>query len=87
MELFKFTSALGGKDAAAPPFRIPARALDENFAKLTPLKQDGNARQYLLTETPEGWTMKIFPDFPSGTGLFVLGYREGSLQWVATENC
>lgn len=87
MELIKFASMVGGKDPAAPPFRIPARDLDNNFAKLKPLQSDGNTRHYLLTETPEGWTMKIFPDFPSGTGLFVLGFEAGGMRWVETQSC
>ncbi len=87
MELAKFTSQLGGKDPTQSPFRIPAKDLDRNFAMLQPLKSDGNARQYLLTETPEGWSLKIFPDFPSGSGLFVLGFDSGGLRWVETESC
>jgi hypothetical protein len=87
MELISFTAKLGGKDATAAPYRIPARDLDRNFQMLKPLKQDGNARQYLLTETPEGWSIKIFPDFPSGDGLFVLGCQQGTLTWVTTESC
>jgi hypothetical protein len=84
MELVKFSNQLGGKDPAAPPYRIPARDLDSNFAKLKPLKLDGNARQYLLTETPEGWSIKIFPDFPSGAGPFFLALSNGRLYWAGS---
>jgi hypothetical protein len=86
MELVKFTNLLAGKDTSSAPYRIPARDLDRNFAMLKPLKQDGNSRQYLLTETPEGWSIKIFPDFPGG-GLHVLGFQAGNLVWVPTEAC
>jgi hypothetical protein len=86
MELVKFQSQLGGKDPAASPFKIAARDLDGNFAKLKPLQADGDARQYLLTETPEGWSLKIFPQFPTG-GLHILGVENGSLRWVPTTGC
>lgn len=62
MELVKFGTQLGGTDAAAPPYRIRAKDLDGNFAKLRPLPTDGNKRQYAINETPEGWQLKLFPD-------------------------
>jgi hypothetical protein len=62
MDLIKFTSQLGGKDTTASPYRIPARDLDSNFSKLRPLPTDGNARQYAIEETPEGWFLRLFPD-------------------------
>jgi hypothetical protein len=61
MELVKFSNQLGGKDPTQPPFRIPAKDLDSNFAKLRPLPTDGNARQYAVEETPEGWFLRLFP--------------------------
>ena len=84
MELVKFSNMLGGSDPASPPFRIPARDLDRNFSMLKPLRTDGNARQYLLTETPEGWSIKIFPDFPSGEGPFFLAFANGRLYWTGS---
>ena len=81
MELVRFSDKLAGKDPTAAPYRIPARDLDRNFSMLKPLKADGNARQYLLTETPEGWAIKIFPDFPSGAGPFFLAISNGRLYW------
>ena len=62
MELVKFSNQLGGKDPTQPPFRIPAKDLDSNFAKLRPLPTDGNARQYAVEETPDGWFLRLFPD-------------------------
>jgi hypothetical protein len=62
MELLKFSTQLGGKDPAGPPYRIPARDLDANFAKLKPLAQDGNNRQYAIDETPDGWFLRLFPE-------------------------
>lgn len=84
MELIRFSDKLAGKDPTAAPYRIPARDLDRNFSMLKPLKADGNARQYLLTETPEGWAIKIFPDFPSGPGPFLLGFSNGKLYWTGS---
>lgn len=82
MELFQFI-----KQRAVDPSKISAAELDANFAKLKPLQGDGTAKQYLLTETPQGWYMNIFPKFPSGGDTFVLGCVQGTLTWIATEEC
>ena len=82
MELVKFSNQLGGKDPAAPPFKIPARDLDSNFAKLKPLAQDGNARQYAINETPDGWFLSLFPDSPNANVALLDG-----LQLVEVERC
>jgi hypothetical protein len=87
MQLTKFSKFVGGADTSGPPFRIPAKLLDANFSMLRPLAQDGDSRQYVLNETPEGWSIKIFPNFPSGSELNVLGVRGGKLEWVPTEEC
>jgi hypothetical protein len=81
MELIKFASQLGGKDPTQPPFRIPAKDLDSNFAKLRPLPTDGNARQYAVEETPEGWFLRLFPDDKSNAALL------DGLQLVEVERC
>jgi hypothetical protein len=94
MELVRFTNQLGGKDPTQPPFRIPAKDLDSNFAKLRPLPTDGNSRQYAVESTPEGWFLRLFPDSESsalgsglpsapsgGTGPSFLGYNNGTLYW------
>lgn len=70
MELVKFSNQLGGKDPTQPPFRIPAKDLDSNFAKLRPLPTDGNARQYAVESTPEGWFLRLFPDTNSPEEFF-----------------
>ena len=98
MELVKFSNQLGGKDPTQPPFRIPAKDLDSNFAKLRPLPTDGNARQYAVEETPDGWFLRLFPDVESSavgsslptapaSGTYVLGSINGTIQWLATEAC
>jgi hypothetical protein len=81
MELVKFSNQLGGKDPTQPPFRIPAKDLDSNFAKLRPLPTDGNARQYAIEETPNGWFLRLFPDGKSDVALL-----EG-LQLIEVERC
>lgn len=95
MELIKFTSQLGGTDPTQAPFRIPAKDLDANFRKLRPLPTDGNARQYAVEETPDGWFLRLFPDAessgglppPPASGTYVLGSINGAVQWLATEAC
>lgn len=103
MELIKFSSQLGGKDPTQPPFRIPAKDLDSNFAKLKPLASDGNNRQYAINETPDGWFLTLFPDTPEAlsdlgsgstlvppppaSGTYVLGSQNGTVVWLATEAC
>lgn len=71
-----------------PSATISARDLDANFRRLRPLRSDGVARQYLLTETSDGWSMKIFPEFPANSGkLHVLGFQSGIMRWVPTAEC
>jgi hypothetical protein len=41
---------------------ISADRLDDNFARLKPLPQDGAGRQYSITETPDGWKLIIYSD-------------------------
>lgn len=88
MELIKFTSKLAGKDPTGAPFRIPARDLDSNFAKLRPLTQDGNARQYAIEETPDGWFLRLFPDEKSNLTSVIAnaGVLEG-LELIEIERC
>lgn len=82
MELKRFTLERAGN-----PYAISAESLDYNFSRLVPLKQDGNAPQYSVTETPNGWSLNIFPPYPSGSGTYVLGFTRGGLAWIATEAC
>ena len=82
MELIKFSNQLGGKDPTQPPFRIPAKDLDSNFAKLKPLASDGNNRQYAINETPDGWFLTLFPDTPEASVAILDG-----LQLVEVERC
>ena len=84
MELVRFSDKLGGKDPTQAPFRIPAKDLDNNFRKLRPLPTDGNARQYAVEETPDGWFLRLFPDAPSAAGSVQL--LDG-LQLIEIERC
>ncbi len=66
----------------APATTISAKDLDSNFSRLRPLATDGNPRHYVLNETPDGWSIRVLPNFPSGIGPFLLGYANGQLYWT-----
>lgn len=55
MQLHKFSANKGATTIAAD-------RLDENFAKLKPMLLDGPERQYVVTETPDGWRFELFPN-------------------------
>lgn len=78
MNLVRFSEKVGTKAALT----ISAKDLDDNFSRLKPIQQSGNARHYLLTETPDGWSMRIFPEFPSGTETYFLAFDGAGLYWV-----
>lgn len=85
MQLEKFTNLLAGTSASGPPYRIPAAILDNNFARLQPLQGDG-VKNYSITETPNGWSLELFPERPP-TGTYVLGCINGQITWLTTEAC
>jgi hypothetical protein len=59
-DLEKFKDDLkGGNDPNAAPSVISAGKLDRNFARCSPLKQDGNAAPYKVDQTNDGW--KLLP--------------------------
>lgn len=59
-ELHKFSEDLkGGDDPNQPPHVISAGKLDKNFARCSPIRQDGNAAPYKVDTTDEGW--KLLP--------------------------
>lgn len=81
MELYSFVQN-------SPAASISAEQLDKNFRRLRPLRADGtSAKQYLLTESPNGWALQIFPNFPNNGALHVLGFQSGRLLWVSTSEC
>lgn len=65
----------------APATTINAADLDANFRKLRPLGADGATRHYYINETPDGWSIRVLPEFPSGAGPFLLGFAGGKLYW------
>lgn len=65
----------------APALTINAKDLDDNFRRLRPRPTDGNPRHYILDETPDGWSIRVLPNFPNGTGPFFLGLINGQLFW------
>lgn len=72
MELIRFTDKLSGKDPTQSPYKLRAQDLDDNFRRLRPIAQDGNTRQYAIEETPDGWSLKLFPDATSTNPLTLL---------------
>lgn len=68
----------------APATTINAADLDANFKRLRPLPQDGSPRHYYLTETPDGWSFRVLPKFPNGTGPFMLAFANGQLYWAGS---
>ena len=65
----------------APSNTISAKDLDDNFRRLRPLPNGGNPRHYVINETPDGWSIRVLPNFPSGAGPFFLGLMNGTLYW------
>lgn len=82
MELHKFSNEKGATN-------ISADRLDENFRRLRPMPVDGPARQYAITETPDGWKLTFFLDqileSPENQNT-VLSELQG-LQLVEVERC
>lgn len=74
MDLYKFQSQVGTKDA----FAIRARQLDENFARLCP-QTNGT---YGINETGNGWSLNIFPAVPSTASVPYLLSYQGGMQWL-----
>lgn len=68
----------------APATTINAADLDANFRKLRPLGTDGEPRHYYINETPDGWSIRILPQFPNGAGPFLLGLAGGKLYWTGS---
>jgi len=68
----------------APAVTISAKDLDENFRRLRPLQADGEPRHYYLSETPDGWSFRVLPNFPSGVGPFFLAFANGALYWTGS---
>lgn len=76
MNLYQFQQQVGTRDA----FAIRARQLDENFRKLQP-QSNGT---YGINESPNGWSLNIFPPFPEepeASQTYFLSYIGGGLQW------
>ena len=76
MNLYQFQQQVGTRDA----FAIRARQLDENFRKLQP-QSNGT---YGINESPNGWSLNIFPPFPEEveeTQAYFLSYTGGGVEW------
>lgn len=86
MQLIRFSNQVGAR-------ALQAEDLDNNFARLTPLQNDGSKRQYAITETPQGWKLELFldsilPTIPNATlvgqsslGIYVLVANNQTTEW------
>ena len=86
MQLIRFSNQIGAR-------ALQAEDLDNNFARLTPLPNDGSKRQYAITETPQGWKLELFldsilPTIPNATlvgqsslGIYVLVANNQTTEW------
>lgn len=67
------------------PYRISANDLDKNFAYAA---LDAHESWIETTNIGEHPGRKLLlPEIPSGEGTYVLGCVNGSVQWIATEDC
>ena len=68
----------------APANSINAKDLDANFRRLRPIPQDGSPRHYSLNETPDGWSIRVLPNFPSSSDPCFLAIANGTLYWTGS---
>jgi hypothetical protein len=70
-----------------PPRSISAKDLDDNFTK-THVIDDTAATTtvYTVEYTEEGTVLKVLPTI-NASGTYVLGTVDGTLQWIATQDC
>lgn len=87
MQLHQFANDKGATTIAAD-------RLDDNFRRLRPLQSDGTARQYAITETPNGWALTLFLDQVAADSAEYLPEAIGSaygladtLQLIEIERC
>lgn len=86
-QLEKFVEDLSGSDPSKPPFKISAGKLDRNYQRCYPRDYDGENRPYVTQREESGWILK-FPWWPPPSeGTWVLGAKNGTMQWLATEEC
>lgn len=83
---FKALAKLGGSPkSGGAPYQIRGDDLDKNFVFAT-LQVDGSL---IKTEVGPGGHIFRKLDIPKrpNQGTFLLGSVEGTLQWIATEEC
>jgi hypothetical protein len=82
--LVKNKPAKGSNDY---PVAIKAKHLDENWKMTTLLEGTGEPKLYEVEYTKEGTRItRILPE-PPASGTHVLGAIDGTIQWIATEDC
>lgn len=77
--LHSFTDDAVGKR----PALVKARALDGNFVRCMPA-QRGLLGTTKVSFSDEGWFIDVAPP---GAGTYVLGAVNGTVQWIATQDC
>jgi hypothetical protein len=68
------------------PYQISAQDLMKNFVFATILIDDKYVESVTGLNGHEARKLKIFPPIPA-SGTYVLGAVNGSLTWIATEEC
>jgi hypothetical protein len=66
-----------------PPRVVSASKLDRNFARCMPAER-GLFGATKINYAHDGWSIDIAPP---GSGTYVLGAVNGTLQWIATQDC
>lgn len=89
-ELHEFERLVKNKPAKGSndyPVAIKAGHLDENWKMVTLLESDQEPKLYEVEYTKDGTRItRILPEPPS-SGTHVLGVINGTVQWIATEDC
>lgn len=89
-ELHNFERLVKNKPAKGSndyPVAIKAKHLDENWKMTTLLQGAGSPPLYEVEYTKDGTRItRILPE-PPPSGTHVLGAVDGSIQWIATEDC
>jgi hypothetical protein len=82
--LAKNKPAKGSKDY---PVTIKGKDLDENWKMTTLLEGEGDPKLYEVEYTKDGTRITRILPKPPASGTHVLGAINGTIQWIATEDC
>jgi hypothetical protein len=73
-------------DVAAGEIQISANDLDENFRTVR-LRLDSSIETAFQIRKNKGAADTLEINAPDGEGTFVLGFVDGNLTWIETEDC